>query len=169
MVSGTVLVSSKWWVGAVLELSVESWSPFVVLRSGCVCCEGLWLPRELGGGEGVGSVRGPALLVVGGVCPSCTAGFPSLLLAFFPRWAEDSPPVSRIGFCVNWVLAVVWLGVIWWADLAFTSPVVGVFLRVWDRGSLWLSPSELITCVLSRGLWTLGLFGGSLAVRWFAC
>ncbi|GMN60903.1 hypothetical protein TIFTF001_029989 [Ficus carica] len=143
------------------------------------------------GGEGVGSVRGPVLPIVGGVCPSRAANFSSLLLAFFSRWsnrtdgcsgvngrgftegcngslfsfvcfmclfvirAEVFPLIPRVGFCVDLgfvdrILAIVWLGDVWWVDLAFVSPVVGVFLRVWDRGSLRLSPRWLITYVLSR-------------------
>ncbi|GMN41110.1 hypothetical protein TIFTF001_010335 [Ficus carica] len=91
---------------------------------------GLW-----GSGEGVGSVHGPALLVMGGVCPSSAVDFPSLLLAFFLRWSDCANGCSNVdgrgfagGFCVDlgfvdWVLVVVW-----WADLAFASPIVGVFL-----------------------------------------
>ncbi|GMN54673.1 hypothetical protein TIFTF001_023808 [Ficus carica] len=91
-----------------------------------------------GGGEGVGSVRGPALPVVGGVCPSRAIGFSSLLLAFFPRWsdrtascsgvdrAEASPLVPRVGFCVN--LSFVNQGIASafaeWADFLRVVPLV---------------------------------------------
>ncbi|GMN45056.1 hypothetical protein TIFTF001_014240 [Ficus carica] len=95
---------------------------------------GLW-----GGGEGVGLMRGPALPVVGGMCPSRAVGFSSFLLAFFPRWSDRTDGCSGVdgrGFAG----VVVWLGDVWWADLAFTSPVVGVFIRDWDRGLLRLSP-----------------------------
>ncbi|GMN52456.1 hypothetical protein TIFTF001_021611 [Ficus carica] len=85
------------------------------------------------GGEGVGSMRGPALLVVGGVCPSSAVSLPSLLLTFFTRWSDRVDGCSGVderGFV---------------GDLAFASSVVGVFLRVWDKGSLWL----LLTCRLA--------------------
>ena len=75
-------------------------------------------------------------------------------MCLFVIRVEVFPLVPRVCFCVDLsfidrVLVVVWLGVIWWTDLAFVSPVVGVFLRVWDRGSLQLSSSGVITCVLS--------------------
>ena len=76
-------------------------------------------------------------------------------LCLFVISAEVSPLVPHVGFCVDLdfvdrVLIVVWLGVVWWVDLAFALPIVGVFLRVWDRGSLWFSPSGRIIYVLSR-------------------
>ncbi|GMN64536.1 hypothetical protein TIFTF001_033609 [Ficus carica] len=113
-------------------------------------------------GEGVGSVRGLALPVVVGVCPSRAVSFSSLLLAFFQQWSDRANGCSDVDGCgfagvfcvdldfVDRVLVVVWLGVVWWADLACVSPIVGVFLRVWDRGSLRLSPSGRIIYVLSR-------------------
>ncbi|GMN54266.1 hypothetical protein TIFTF001_023397 [Ficus carica] len=110
-----------------------------------------------GGGEGVGSVRRPVLPIVGGMCPSLAAYFSFLLMAFFPRWSDHADGCSGIdgcgfarGFCIDRVLVVVWMGVVWWAELEFASPVVGVFLRVWDRGLFRLSLSGLIICVLSR-------------------
>ena len=46
---------------------------------------------------------------------------------------EVSPLIPLISFCVDLVfvvrvLAIVYLGIVWWANLAFASPVVGVFL-----------------------------------------
>ena len=76
------------------------------------------------------------------------------LMCLFVIRAEVSPMVPRVGFCVDLgfvdrILVVVWLGVIWWVDIAFAPPVIGVFLRAWDRRSLQFSPNGLITCVLS--------------------
>ncbi|GMN41585.1 hypothetical protein TIFTF001_010805 [Ficus carica] len=72
------------------------------------------------------------------------------ILCLFVIRAEVSPLVTRVGFCIDLVfvdrvLAVVWLGVVWWVDITFASPIVGVFLRVWDRRLLRLPPSGLIT------------------------
>ncbi|GMN38734.1 hypothetical protein TIFTF001_007966 [Ficus carica] len=142
-----MLVPSEGWVRAVSELSVESWSPFIVLRSGCVRREGLWIPRELGCGaalRGLATMVAPTLMGVALLEIAVVPLFSFVCnLCLFVIRAKVSPLVLRVGFCVDRVLVVVW-----WADLAFASPVVGVFLRVWDRGLLRLSPSRLITCVL---------------------
>ncbi|GMN53384.1 hypothetical protein TIFTF001_022519 [Ficus carica] len=71
-------------------------------------------------------------------------------MCLFVSRAEVSPLVSHVGFCVDMdfvdrVLVVVWLTVVWLADLAFALPVIGVFLHAWDRRSLQLSSSGLIT------------------------
>ena len=50
-------------------------------------------------GEGVGSVCGPALPGMGGVCPSRTTSFYSLLLAFFPQWSDRADGCSGIDGC----------------------------------------------------------------------
>ncbi|GMN30876.1 hypothetical protein TIFTF001_003010 [Ficus carica] len=98
--------------------------------------------RELGcgdGGEGVGSVRELALPVMGDECPSHATDFSSLLLAFFPRWSNSTMVSSVLtGVALLKVLAIVWLGIVWWADFAFAPPVVGFFLRVWYRRLLQL-------------------------------
>ncbi|GMN39500.1 hypothetical protein TIFTF001_008726 [Ficus carica] len=52
-----------------------------------------------GGGEGVGSVRGPALPIVGGVHPLRAADFSSLLLAFFPRWSYRTDGCFGVDGC----------------------------------------------------------------------
>ncbi|GMN51000.1 hypothetical protein TIFTF001_020159 [Ficus carica] len=89
--------------------------------------------RLRGGGEGVGSVRGPALPVVGGVCPSRAAGFSSLLLAFVPQWSYRADGCSSIdgcgfagGFCVDlgFVNQGIALAFPEWADYLRIVPLV---------------------------------------------
>ncbi|GMN34605.1 hypothetical protein TIFTF001_042099 [Ficus carica] len=128
MVSDNMLVPSEGWVGAVLEPSVESWLPFVVLKSGSVRCEGSWIPRELGCGAVVRD------WVNAWACVARRGWFVSLMRSQFfllvagllsvmvrsRRWTEVSLLVPCVGFCVdlgfvNRVLVVVWLGVVWWA------------------------------------------------------
>lgn len=46
--------------------------------------------------------------------------------------------------------AIVWLGIVWWAELAFAPPFVGDLLRCWHRGSLRHPPSGLITYMTSH-------------------
>ncbi|GMN37062.1 hypothetical protein TIFTF001_006513 [Ficus carica] len=180
---------SEGWVRAVSEPSVESWSPFVVLKSGRVRREGSWIPQELGCKalvRGLGWCMGlryplwvacvPHVQLV--FPPCCEPSFrdvlitlmvtPALMdvtlqevavvplfsfvcfLCLFVIKAEVSPLVPRVGFCVNLGFVDPVLVVVWWVDLAFASPVVGVFLRVWNRGLVRIFPSGLITCMLSH-------------------
>ncbi|GMN68989.1 hypothetical protein TIFTF001_038042 [Ficus carica] len=188
------------WVGAVSESSVESWSPFIVLKSECVRRKGSWIPRELGCRAVVRGLdrcvglhcrlwvacvhdvqpvfppcckpsfhNGPIALMVtpvlmGVALPKVAVvtlfSFVYFMYLFVIR-VEVSPLVPRVGFCVDRVLAVVWLGVIWWANLAFASPIVGVILHVWDRGLFRLFSSGLIICVLSY--W----FVDFISIWWF--
>ncbi|GMN68919.1 hypothetical protein TIFTF001_037969 [Ficus carica] len=112
---------SEGWVEAVSEPSVESWSPFVILRSGHRAFPPCYWPSfrdDLIAPMVAPALRGVALLGVVVV--------PLFLLSV-------SVFVCNKG-----------------GDLAFVSPVVRVFLCVWDRGLLRISPSGLITYVLSR-------------------
>ncbi|GMN52883.1 hypothetical protein TIFTF001_022040 [Ficus carica] len=88
-----------------------------------------------GGGEGVGSVHGHALPVVGGVCPSRAASFSSLCWHSF----RDGPIAPLV--------APALMGVALLEGIASAFPEWTNYLRV-----------------VPIGLWTLGPFGGSLAV-----
>ncbi|GMN74604.1 hypothetical protein TIFTF001_053182 [Ficus carica] len=86
---------------------------------------------------------------VGLHCPSWVACVPHTQSVFPPCcWAsfQDSPIAPMVASSLMGVT----LAKVAVADLAFPSPVLGVFLRAWDRGFLRLSPSGLITYVLSR-------------------
>ncbi|GMN56132.1 hypothetical protein TIFTF001_025255 [Ficus carica] len=98
------------------------------------------------GGEGVGSMRGPVLPIVGGLRPSRTASFPPCCwLSFLNGPITPMVASALMGVALPKVFVLIWVLLIRFshclagcclvADLAFMSSVVGVFLCVWDRGS----------------------------------
>ena len=95
MITGNVFMPSEGCVGDVLELSVESWSLFVILKSRHVRSEGLWIPQELGCGamlRGLGQCVGLCCLSWVACVPHAQPVFPSCCWPSF----HDGPIVPMV-------------------------------------------------------------------------